>query len=69
MGIFDVALLSECVQLVDVDTGTRFDFEIDSASLVCLRLVHILSEYPRLQNSIIGNIEELEAAELDGLVS
>jgi hypothetical protein len=66
MGIFDVALLSECAQLVDVDTGTRFDFEIDSSALVTLRLVHILTDYPRLQNSIIAYIEELEAAELDG---
>jgi hypothetical protein len=66
MGIFDVALLSEVGQLVDVDTGTRFDFEVDSSSLVELRLTHILSDYPRLQNSIIGNIEELEAAELEG---
>ncbi|MHA2146412.1 MAG: hypothetical protein ACXAB0_13270 [Candidatus Thorarchaeota archaeon] len=65
MGIFDVALLSECAQLVDVDTGTRFDVGIDSTALVRLRLVHILSDYPRLQTSIIGDIEELEAAELD----
>jgi hypothetical protein len=67
MGIFDVALLSECGQLVDIDTGTRFDFEIDSHALVRLRLAHILSEYSSLQNSIIGDIEELEAAELDEL--
>ncbi|MFW9845963.1 MAG: hypothetical protein ACFFD6_04395 [Candidatus Thorarchaeota archaeon] len=65
MGIFDVALLSECCQLVDIDTGTRFDFEIDSQALVRLQLAHILSEYPRLQNSIIGDIEALESAELD----
>jgi hypothetical protein len=65
MGIFDVALLSECGQIVDVDTGTRYDFEIDSEALVRLRLTHILSDYPRLQNSIIGHIEELEAAELE----
>jgi hypothetical protein len=28
-------------------------------------LAHILSDYPRLQTSIIGYIEELESAELD----
>ncbi|MFW9912679.1 MAG: hypothetical protein ACFFEU_09415 [Candidatus Thorarchaeota archaeon] len=67
MGIFDVALLSECCQLVDIDTGTRFDSEIDSQALVGLRLAHILSEYPRLQNSIIGDIEELESADLGEL--
>jgi len=65
MGIFDVALLSECGQFVDVDTGTRFDFEIESKALVSLRLSHILSDFPRLQNSIIGHIEELESTELD----
>ena len=65
MGIFDVALLCESGQLVDVDADTRFDFDIDSRSLVELRLAHILSDYPRLQTSIIGYIEELESAELD----
>ncbi|MFW9887707.1 MAG: hypothetical protein ACFFER_05955 [Candidatus Thorarchaeota archaeon] len=67
MGIFDVALLSECRQLVDIDTGTRFDFEIDSQALVGLRLARILSEYSRLQNSVIGDIEELESANLGEL--
>ena len=52
-------------QLVDVDTGTRFDFEIDSKALVELRLTHILSDYQKLQRSIIGYIEELESAELE----
>lgn len=65
MGIFDVALLSEVGQLVDIDTGTRFDFEIDSKALVELRLTHIISDYEKLQKSIIGYIEELEAAELE----
>ncbi|MGY5855118.1 MAG: hypothetical protein RTS72_00870 [Candidatus Thorarchaeota archaeon] len=65
MGIFDIALLCECNQLVDVDTDTRFDFEIDSKALVELRLTHILSDYHRLQSSIIGHIEEMEAAESD----
>jgi hypothetical protein len=65
MGIFDVALLSECGQLVDMDTDTRYEFEIDSKALVELRLTHILSDYSRLQSSIIGYIEELETAELE----
>ena len=65
MGIFDVALLSEVGQLVDIDSGTRFDFEIDSKALVELRLTHILSDYQKLQKSIIGYIEELESAELE----
>jgi hypothetical protein len=67
MGIFDAALLSECYQLVDIDTGMRFDFEIDSQALVNLRLDHLLSEYPRLQNSIVAHIEDLESADLGEL--
>jgi hypothetical protein len=65
MGIFDVALFSECSQIVDIDAGVRYDVVIDSKALVKLRLVNLLSEYPRLQNSIVGHIEELEDAELE----
>ncbi|MHA2026200.1 MAG: hypothetical protein ACW98U_09895 [Candidatus Thorarchaeota archaeon] len=66
MGIFDVALLAECSQLVDVDSEVRYDLEIDSMSLVKLKLVHLLSDYPRLEKSIVGHIEELEDAEMRG---
>ena len=65
LGIFDVALLAESGQLVDVDSGLRYDIMIDSEALVSLRLVHLLSEYPLLQKSIVGHIEELESAELE----
>ncbi|MFW9769429.1 MAG: hypothetical protein ACFFEM_11460, partial [Candidatus Thorarchaeota archaeon] len=65
MGIFDVALLAESGQLVDSDSGKRCDVTINSKALVSLRVVHLLSDYPRTQNSIIGDIEELESAELE----
>ena len=63
MGIFDVALLAECNQLVDTESNTRYNLSIDAESLVELRVAHILSEYPRLQSALIGHIEELESAE------
>ncbi|MFW9887801.1 MAG: hypothetical protein ACFFER_06440 [Candidatus Thorarchaeota archaeon] len=64
MSLFDVALLSECGQMVDAEAGMRYEFAIDSKALVRLQLVHLLSEYPRLQSSIIGDIEELDDIEL-----
>jgi hypothetical protein len=64
-GIYDVALLAECSQLVDIESNLRYDVSIDAESLVSLRLVDILSEYPRLQSAIIGHIEEIESAEVD----
>jgi len=67
MGIFDVALLAECNQLVDTETNTRHDFSIDAEALVELQVAPILSDYPRFQNSIIGHIEELESAEPDAI--
>ena len=65
MGIFDVALLAESGQLVDLESGMRYDVMIDSKALVSLRVVHLLSDYPQIQSSIIGHIDELEVAELE----
>ncbi|MHA1137080.1 MAG: hypothetical protein ACTSSE_11395 [Candidatus Thorarchaeota archaeon] len=65
MGIFDVAPLTECDQLIDVDSGMRYDITINVESLVPLRLVHLLSEYPKLQSTITSYIEDLELAEAD----
>ncbi|MHA2022888.1 MAG: hypothetical protein ACTSWQ_04425, partial [Candidatus Thorarchaeota archaeon] len=65
MGIFDVALLVECDQLADMESGTRYYITINAESLVPLRLVHILSEYPKLQSAIVGHIEDLELTEID----
>jgi hypothetical protein len=63
MGIFDVALLAECGQLVDIDSNSRYTFTIDAEPLVNLGLVHLLSDYSNLEGAVIGHIEELESAE------
>ncbi|MHA2377788.1 MAG: hypothetical protein ACXADS_00765 [Candidatus Thorarchaeota archaeon] len=65
MGIYDVALLAECEQLVDVDSGTIHEVVIDAKSLLNLRVVHLLDEYPRLSSAIIGVIEDLDDIELE----
>jgi len=65
MGIFDVALLAECGQLVDIDSSSRYTLSIDAETLVSLGMVHLLSDYSNLENAIVGHIEELESAEPD----
>ncbi len=65
MGIFDVALLTECEQLIDVVSGRRHNVSINVESLIPLRLVHLLSEYPKLQSTIMSHIEDLQLSESD----
>ncbi|RDE15579.1 MAG: hypothetical protein C4K48_03705 [Candidatus Thorarchaeota archaeon] len=65
MGFFDVALLAECGQLVDVDTHSRYTLAIDAKALVSLGLVNLLSDYSKLENAIIGHIDDLESTEPD----
>jgi len=65
MGIFDVALLTECDQLVDMELGKRHNVSINVESIVPLRLVHLLSEYPKLQSIIMSHIRDLQLAEAD----
>ncbi|MHA2176767.1 MAG: hypothetical protein ACXAAK_00310, partial [Candidatus Thorarchaeota archaeon] len=65
MGIFDVALLTECEQLIDVDTGTRYNVSIKADALVPLKIVHLLSEYPILESTILGLIEDLQLTEAE----
>ncbi len=65
MGIFDVALLSECEQLVDVESSRRYNISINAESLLPLRMVHLLSEYPKLQSTIMSHIEDLQLAEAE----
>jgi hypothetical protein len=69
MGIFDVALLAECGQLVDMDSGLRYTLSIDAEALVNLGLIHLLSDYSKLEQTILGHIEELESTELDEMDS
>lgn len=60
LGIFDVALLTECEQLVDVTSGTRYNVSINADALVPLKIVHLLPEYPNLESTILSLIEELQ---------
>ncbi|MHA1495892.1 MAG: hypothetical protein ACTSRQ_17995, partial [Candidatus Thorarchaeota archaeon] len=65
MGIFDVALLTECEQLIDVDSSTRYDVSINAEALVPLKIVHLLSEYPNLESTIQSHIDDLQQAEVE----
>jgi hypothetical protein len=63
MGIFDVALLAECSQLVDVGSGYGHEVEIDAEELLELRVLHLLDEYPRVSNALMSLIENLQEFE------
>jgi len=65
LGIFDVALLTECEQLVDVISGTRYNVSINAEALVPLKVVHLLSEYPILESTILSLIEDLQLVEAE----
>jgi hypothetical protein len=65
LGIFDVALLAECGQLMDMDTGQRHNISINAESLVSLKVVHLLSEYPNLESTILRHIEDFQQAEME----
>lgn len=65
LGIFDVALLTECEQLVDVTSGARYNVSIDATALAPLKIVHLLSEYPNLESTILSFIEDLQLAEAE----
>jgi hypothetical protein len=57
MGIYDIALLVECEQIIDVDNGFRHDVEV---AIEVPRNINLpdLSEYPRIHNVIISAIED-----------
>jgi len=63
MGIFDVALLAECGQFLDLESNLKHDFTIEAESLVNLRVAHMLADYSQLHDTILAHIDELEAAE------
>ncbi|MHA1424147.1 MAG: hypothetical protein ACTSSD_18875, partial [Candidatus Thorarchaeota archaeon] len=65
LGIFDVALLTECEQLVDVASGMRYNISIKADALVPLKIVHHLSEYPNLESTILSLIDDLQLAEAE----
>ena len=57
MRIYDIALLAECEQLIDVDAQTRHDVEVVMNDFRNPRLPD-LSDYKRIHNAIINSIEE-----------
>ena len=63
LGIFDVALLAECGQLLDLDSNLKHDITIEASSLVNLQVVHNFPEYSQLHDAILAHIEELESIE------
>jgi hypothetical protein len=60
MAIFDVALLAECSQLMDVGSGYGHEVIIDAEGLLELRVLHLLDEYPRISNALMSLIQDLE---------
>jgi tetratricopeptide (TPR) repeat protein len=56
MNIFDVALLAECEQLVDISTGTRHTVRIDATGLLGLRFSKI-EEYRQLKEAL-DNVDQ-----------
>ncbi len=65
MGIYDVALLAECEQIVDVTAGTRHYLKIDVKGLKGVRVPAGLSEYAKLDDAIIADTEESDAERAD----
>ena len=51
LNIYELALLTECEQLIDTKTQTRHNVKIDARELFDLRFSR-LSDYPRLQTAI-----------------
>ncbi len=58
LGIYDVALLAECEQLVDISMKTRHQLNIDVRDLRDVPLPPGIEEYERLSNAITEEIEE-----------
>ena len=57
MGIYDIALLAECGQLIDVDARTRHDVEVVVEDFGNPRLPD-LSDYKRIDSAITNIIDE-----------
>jgi hypothetical protein len=63
LGIFDVALLAECSQLIDVGSGHGHEVNIDAEGLLELRVVNLLDEYPRISSALMSLIESMEESD------
>jgi len=58
LGIYDVALLAECEQIVDPIAGTRHTLEIDAKGISRVRIPSGLAGYERLRDAIINTTRE-----------
>jgi hypothetical protein len=60
MSIYDVALIADCTQLVDVDMGMRYPLTLNVEGLESLKLPYGLSDYSEFYNHLIAMREEYE---------
>ena len=65
LGIFDAAILCECEQLIDVEAGRRHDVSINAEEMVPLKVIHLLTDYPTLESTILSHIDNLQQAEIE----
>lgn len=63
LGIYDLALLSECKQIFDPEQRTMLNLEVDVKGLESLRIPSGMIDYPELYNRIIALREEYEEQE------
>lgn len=56
-GIFDIALLTDCEQLLDITFLKRYDVEIDVADIAQLRFPPRLEDYSRLHSAILSEYD------------
>ncbi|MGY5876221.1 MAG: hypothetical protein RTU30_10790, partial [Candidatus Thorarchaeota archaeon] len=59
MGLYDVALLCECEQVVDVERGIRHNLTIDASALRSIGYPDGLSDYDRLYSELVSLAEEV----------
>jgi hypothetical protein len=64
MGIFDVALLAESSQLIDISSGLGHEVNIDAKGLLELRAAHLLHDYPRISGTLMSLIEDLDDSDI-----
>jgi hypothetical protein len=58
MNIYDVALLAECEEIVDVDNGSRHALTLELEELKDLEIPDGISDYPRLYEKLSSSNEE-----------
>jgi hypothetical protein len=65
MSIYDVALLADCEQLVDVDMGRRYPLILDIGELDNFKIPQSLSQFPRFHEKLRGKFDLDEDSESD----